>query len=393
MALQQNCKASFEISKPRRSDNRHRHINNTLCLAIFDLFFWLECKRTIRLARSSRTVAFAATKVMPKRSRRKSVPIPSGSRSWRPITSKRVARQVTSQFHALTHDLERARTSGASTAKLESELEEMGGRHRYQKASALTTEQNRSTARFTTGCIERLGRRPGRGAAPLAMLEVGAVNTQLLSIPWLNCRSVDLHSIDPRIEQRDFFEIPPTGALDILVNGMVINCVESAVRRGEMLLRCRAHLRVGGLLVIVLPRRCVVRSKFTTEKSFEGCLRTLGFELKERRDSPKIAFWCFEKLALKPTQKHHVKKSAVVDDAEKEEEAQTAAAAAAAEEAETEAAAEMTSAPWVPLSIYAELARRFPHPKPKPKKFSHGKSGKKKLTNDFALSFPDASNE
>jgi 25S rRNA (adenine2142-N1)-methyltransferase len=287
--------------------------------------------------------------------KRKRVPLPSGSRSWRPITSKRVARQVTSEFHNLTQDLEKARAAASSgtgdegrIAALEASLAKMGGRHRYQKASALTTEQNRSTARFVTGCVERLGLRPKSKAPPLATLEVGAVNTQLLSVPFLDVRAVDLHSIDPRIEQRDFFDIAPTGALDVLVNGMVINCVESAAKRGEMLLRCRAHLRRGGLLVIVLPRRCVCRSKYTTEQSFEACLGAIGFELRERRDSPKIAFWCFEKVALAG-----------------------------------EDSASAASAPWVPLAVHADLAKRFPHPA----RQTNGRAPKK-MTGKFALSFP-----
>jgi len=52
--------------------------------------------------------------------------------------------------------------------------------------------------------ITKLGFRPQKNRRPLALLEIGAVNTQLLSIPWLEVRAIDIQARHPRIEQIDF---------------------------------------------------------------------------------------------------------------------------------------------------------------------------------------------
>jgi hypothetical protein len=49
---------------------------------------------------------------------------------------------------------------------------------------------------------------------------VGAVNTQLLSMPWLAVRAIDLRSTHPRIEQRDFFDVVPAAEFGAVVCSM-----------------------------------------------------------------------------------------------------------------------------------------------------------------------------
>jgi hypothetical protein len=55
---------------------------------------------------------------------------------------------------------------------------------------------------------------------PLSGLQVGAVNTQLLSMPWLAVRAIDLRSTHPRIEQRDFFDVVPAAEFGAVVCSM-----------------------------------------------------------------------------------------------------------------------------------------------------------------------------
>jgi hypothetical protein len=128
--------------------------------------------------------------------------------------------------------------------------------------------------------LTRHGLRPAAGAPPLPLLEVGAVNTQLLSVPWLAVRAIDLRSSHPRIEERDFFDLAPAAAFGAVVSSMVLNCVPDAASRGAMLRGMRAHLREGGMLFVMLPLRCVTHSRFTTRASFADALAAAGFEAR-----------------------------------------------------------------------------------------------------------------
>ena len=57
-----------------------------------------------------------------------------------------------------------------------------------------------------------------------------------------------------------------------------------------MLLSCRAHLRPGGLLFLMLPLRCLTASPYMTATHLERLLACAGFEVVESTQSPKVAF-------------------------------------------------------------------------------------------------------
>ncbi len=193
----------------------------------------------------------------------------------------------------------------------------MRRRAAYQEASALTTARHR-TAKFVFAALTRHGLRPARGEPPLPLLEVGAVNTQLLSVPWLATRAIDLRSTHPRIEQLDFFALAPAAQYGAVVCAMarqhatpcfaradaallllqVLNCVPDALARGAMLRGLRAHLRPGGLCFVMLPLRCVASSPFTTRDTFAAALAAAGLEVLETKESPKVAFICARAVAL-----------------------------------------------------------------------------------------------
>lgn len=50
----------------------------------------------------------------------------------------------------------------------------------------------------------------------LLSIQVGAINTRLLDVPWLDVRAIDLKSQHPRIEERDFFSLKPSGEYDVV---------------------------------------------------------------------------------------------------------------------------------------------------------------------------------
>ena len=262
-----------------------------------------------------------------------------------PMASLRRARAVTSSFHRLTAELAEASAAGrrADAARVSLELEQLGGcglcrgcvcpgghaecvatarrRAAYQEASALTTARHR-TAKFVFSALTRHGLRPARGEPPLPLLEVGAVNTQLLSVPWLATRAIDLRSTHPRIEQLDFFSLAPAAEYGAVVCAMVLNCVPDALARGAMLRGLREHLRPGGLCFVMLPLRCVAGSPFTTRDTFAAALAAAGLEARARRarcleetllsecsnvtsaqvletkESPKVVFICARAAAL-----------------------------------------------------------------------------------------------
>lgn len=225
--------------------------------------------------------------------KRASVPPPVAP----PVRSLRRARQITSQFHLLEQQLSRLKEEGANGGEEElSELEREVARERraYQDASKLTTSQFR-TSRWVLRQLDMLGLRPSRGQAPLPTLEVGAINTQLLGCSWLQVRAIDLESRHARIEELDFFALPPRAEFAVVVNSMVINCVPTAAARGEMLRRCRDHLRPGGHLFLMLPRLCLMRSPYITPARMQRLLRMVGFSLVLTHQTPRVAFYCLQR--------------------------------------------------------------------------------------------------
>ena len=261
---------------------------------------------------------------------------------------------MTSEFHRLAQDAARAPTAAARAAA-ERVLEARRGR--YQEASALSTALH-STSRWVLRVLRRRGvlgaaanarppdaaanarppdaaanARPPDAAAnarPPALLEVGAVNTQLLEARGLAVRAIDVRSSMQRIERVDFFDLRPqgsylrgnqpvsyvttrprgqrrvdgvesphhrtgaatearrvdgvgrlnsdfhTGSYDVVVCALVLNCLPDAAARGRMVAGLVAHLRPGGLCFLVVPRSCLERSAATTPARFDAVLRRAG---------------------------------------------------------------------------------------------------------------------
>lgn len=221
------------------------------------------------------------------------------------IKSRRKARQVTTNFHRLTHELDRLERQGLKDiethkqriAAINEQLSKLGGRQAYQDASILSTSFHR-TSKWVFQLLTRFGLRPKAKQPPLPVLEVGAINTQLLSCPWLNVRAIDLNSRHVRIEQCDFFSLKPAGEFEIVVSSMVLNCVPGADKRGQMLRMYRQHLKEGGLLFLMLPLLCLRHSQFMTYSRFTNILEAVGFRVRETKESPKVAFFCLERVEI-----------------------------------------------------------------------------------------------
>ena len=108
-------------------------------------------------------------------------------------------------------------------------------------------------------------------------LQIGAVNAHILSVPWLSVRAIDLRPCLPSIERADFLDLQPVAAYDVVVCAMVLNCVPTAIKRGQMLMNMRRHLQPGGHAFIIIPLRCLNDSPYMTAEHFEAALQAVGF--------------------------------------------------------------------------------------------------------------------
>jgi hypothetical protein len=139
--------------------------------------------------------------------------VPAGKQQLKPgqipVTSLKHARKLTGAFHTLLQEQARG-------VDVSSRMEAMGGRDAYQAASVLSQASAMKSARYLFKTLTRWSLQPAKGAAPLRLLEIGAINTQISAVPWLQVRAVDLLSTHPAIEQRDAFKVPigsgPAGA-------------------------------------------------------------------------------------------------------------------------------------------------------------------------------------
>ena len=229
--------------------------------------------------------------------------------------------------------------------KCDKELEEMGGREEYQRASQLSTSFH-STSKWVLGSLSRLGWLHGipldlkkKQRRPTRLLEVGAINTELLDaaaerksvttcsgemeeIPKyrLDVRAIDIHSMEKRIEEADFLTMRFTSSdasqrYDVIVCSMVLNCVTTAEDRGKMLARLYHHLRPGGRLFLTIPKFCLTKSAFLTPKIFRTMLgpEGVGFTMEETKETPRVSFFVCqrqeeetERKPLKPAWKKKI---------------------------------------------------------------------------------------
>lgn len=274
--------------------------------------------------------------------------------------SRKRARQVTTLFHKYTRQRDLAATA-EDEQKVDSLIQQMGGRREYQRASQISTYFH-STSKWVLGCLSRNGwlhgiavdtdkgeygadekkideslskdvsnrtrRKPER--RPTRLLEVGAINTELINAASatvlsrangegdrsivvtkqkyrLEVRAIDLHSTHEGIEEADFLLLPLNSKnvddrYDVIVCSMVLNCVTTSVARGEMLSRLFHFLRPGGLVYLTIPKTCLNLSPYIDKERFEQLLQAVGLEVVEHaKDTPKVAFFvCKRPEALAP---------------------------------------------------------------------------------------------
>jgi 25S rRNA (adenine2142-N1)-methyltransferase len=259
--------------------------------------------------------------------------------------SRKQARKVTTLFHRYSHLKERTESLD-KRREIDSLIEQIGGRKAYQRASQISTSYH-STSKWVLGCLAQNGwlygifdgdendvasrgkRRNGR--RPTRLLEIGAINTELIDAAapldpvakgvtgnvfdcnsnqgglnskknhCLYVRAIDLHAMHDSIEQVDFLSLPMRNDIeekyDVIVCSMVLNCVPTPLKRGEMILRIVHFLRPGGLVYITLPKTCLNLSPYLDYEMFTKLLCHTGLQLVDcPKDSPKLAFFIGRKF-------------------------------------------------------------------------------------------------
>lgn len=248
------------------------------------------------------------------------------------MRSRKKARKVTTLFHKYTRERDTAQELGKTVEveRLDRLIEEMGGRTEYQRASQVSTSFH-STSKWVLGVLSRNGwlhgivteskseleaePKPTSKKCPrrnTLCLEVGAINTELIDAAActvseketgvkvkkyrLHVNAVDIHSMHPGIEEADFLTIPipsqnPEKRYDVIVCSMVLNCVTSPKKRGNMLARLYHFLRPCGLAFVTIPKLCLTLSPYTDLARFRALLQVVGFEITETKESPKVAFF------------------------------------------------------------------------------------------------------
>lgn len=242
------------------------------------------------------------------------------------MKSRKRARKVTSLFHKLTRELAEAELEDdqEKIQILQKQIEEMGGREEYQRASQLSTKFH-STSKWVLKVIREKGWLNGIGQdkkSPLQILEVGAINTELIDaskrtkrvlvkddnnkdryqhdLLYNICvRAIDLNSMHPDIEEQDFLKMPvlnEMGTFDVIVCSMVLNCVPEARQRGTFLSLMYRQLKPGGLVFFTIPKLCLTQSKYMNEKLVDEILEDgVGFIIESKKDTPKVQFWVLKR--------------------------------------------------------------------------------------------------
>ena len=238
------------------------------------------------------------------------------------MPSRKRARQITTTFHKLTRQREEHKEDPSERARIDEEIEALGGRATYQKASQVSTSFH-STSKWVLGTLHRNGwlygikevdRRQRRQRRTTRILEVGAINTELLDAVDdesssggkrnISVRAIDLNSMHARIEEMDFLQLRlhPEERFDVIVNSMVLNSVPTPEQRGDMVSRLFHFLRPGGLVFVTLPRTCLIHSPYIDKPRFDALFANVfGMELVEGKESPKLYFWIWRRTEKEPS--------------------------------------------------------------------------------------------
>ena len=231
--------------------------------------------------------------------------------------SSRQSRSLIRSHHTLRKQLKDASSKNEveRSNELQAKIEAAGGLHRYQEASiqGQSLERGGDSSKIlvewlTTPIESSLKNKPDNAA--LKLLEVGALrpDNACARSKMFNFERIDLRSQHPSIREQDFMERPvPSSArlgnegFDIISLSLVLNFVDNATARGEMLKRVSSFLRQPQqiyenhndfvpCLFLVLPAPCVDNSRYLDTRTLENIMNFLGYEEVRSKTSAKLVY-------------------------------------------------------------------------------------------------------
>lgn len=231
--------------------------------------------------------------------------------------SRKAARSLINKHHTLEKRRQQALKNGdeASAAAASAEIAALGGLDRYQQASLLGQSKLRggdsSTILLEWLAPFLLSRKEEPRSPCIRMLEVGALSTDnaCSTSGYFDNVRIDLNSQEPGILKQDFMERPlpsdPGERFDIISLSLVLNFVPDPASRGSMLRRtteflCKpssvAHTREEPhpSLFLVLPRSCVLNSRYCTEERLEQIMLSLGYYKVESKTTQKLVYYLWK---------------------------------------------------------------------------------------------------
>ena len=233
--------------------------------------------------------------------------------------SSKQTRSVIRGHHTLRKQLRQA-VSGKNEGQvraLEASINASGGLAQYQRASIQGQSADRGGDSskvllewFADDNTFSSYKEPDGSA--LRMLEVGAlrVDNACARSKHFDIERIDLRSQHPLIKQQDFMERPvpdnvTTEGFDIVSLSLVLNFVDDATDRGEMLKRVALFLRNGPhgrlsprsptpSLFLVIPSPCVDNSRYLDQSRLEDIMTALGYILIRDKRSAKLAYYLWQ---------------------------------------------------------------------------------------------------
>ena len=162
----------------------------------------------------------------------------------------------------------------------------------YQRASL------KYGARYDTSkwLMTHLPKRPS-DKERLCLLDVGALllgyekYAATVQADYINLQPPPGH-LAMSIRQRDLFDV--TEKYDIVCLSLVLNFVPHAVDRGRMLRKARELVGEGGFVYVVLPRACVVNSRYLDEEELNAIMHRHGLECIAKHYSTKLYYGLFQ---------------------------------------------------------------------------------------------------
>ena len=237
--------------------------------------------------------------------------------------SSRATRALVRKHHTLRKQLKHAKVKDdeKELQKLQMQITELGGLERYQRASiqGQAADRGGDSSKLLVEWLHDLRFKPVEDPddskqCKLRMLEVGAlkVDNACARCDLFEIERIDLHSQHPSIKEQDFMKRPiPANdriaieGFDIVSLSLVLNFVEDAAQRGEMLKRVQDFLRdtqstLDGYsiafpsLFLVLPAPCILNSRYLDAAKFEAIMQSLGFVILRSKSSAKLIYYLFK---------------------------------------------------------------------------------------------------